>query len=167
MKVVFSNRPKNIGSILIRLFTRKRGQKLIEIPSHVSIVLYDSIIIEAVMGHGVRFNYLPTFLKSSKVLAEYQFNNQAKDFVFYRQIANVFHGKPYDYTGILWFAWVLIKSKLLGKDAGKYNRFESKKRAFCNEILSIIMNEETSHVSPNEQMLQMETDTRFTKVTNA
>lgn len=166
MKVVFTNRPNNWFSMLIRLVTRKRGQKLAEIPSHVSLLFYDTMILEAVLVKGVILNYLPTFLKPNKVLAVYSFNGRDKDSSYYKKACDHFHGQGYDFKGLIWFLWVFMLNKVLNKPAPVINRLESKNRAFCNEILSIIINENTSHIDPNSMMLALESDYRFTKVGN-
>lgn len=166
MKVVFTQRPKNIVSILIRLITRKRGQKLSEIPSHVSLVFYDSMVIEAVMLKGVILNYLPTFLKPNKVLATFELKTRERDHVFYKKASEKYHGQGYDFSGLIWFIWVFTAHQLFGYEVPKVNLTENKNKAFCNEILSIIINENTSHIDPNSMMLALESDERFTKVGN-
>lgn len=166
MKVVFTNRPKNIFSILIRLITRKRGQKLEEIPSHVSLLFYDTMVLEAVMLKGVILNYLPTFLKPNNVLAVYELKAKERDWWFYKKAADKYHGQGYDWRGLFWFVWVFVLYQVFGREVPKLNTSENKNKAFCNEILSIIINENTSHIDPNSMMLSLESDSRFTKVGN-
>lgn len=166
MKVMFTQRKNNIVSILIRLITRKKGQKLSEIPSHVSLLFYDTMVLEAVMLKGVILNYLPTFLKPNTVLAIYEFKAKERDWWFYKKAADKYHGQGYDFKGLIWFLWVFIAHQLFGRDIPKINTAENKNKAFCNEILSIIMNENTSHIDPNSMMLALESDERFTKVGN-
>lgn len=64
------------------------------------------------------------------------------------------------------YIWVFIAHQLFGYEVPKVNTTENKNKAFCNEILSIIINENTSHIDPNSMMLALESDERFTKVGN-
>ena len=166
MKIIFTNRPNNYFSAAIRLITRKKGQKLIEIPSHVSLLFYDTMVLEAVLVKGVILNYLPTFLKPNNVVAIYEYKTRERDHVLYKKVANKYHGQKYDVKGLLWFLKVFIANKLFGREIPKSNTLESKNKAFCNEILSIIINQDTSHIDPNSMMLALESDDRFSKVAN-
>lgn len=129
--IIFSKR-NIIGSHLIRWFSPSKNKHSFK-ASHVSLLsTYNMIMIESVVGDGVRLNYLYTFCKQNKIVAAYDYlgEDQADKFV---QILKENHGKKYDYLGVLWFIVYFIM-RFFGREL-KRNSLDKKNKLFCNEIL--------------------------------
>lgn len=163
MKVYFVNN-KKIGSRIISWFSRKHGQKIQDVPSHVALSFGGNLVIEAVLGDGVKINYLPYFLVERHVNKVFEYTMKESDEALMSRVLKKYYGQKYDILGVLWFAWVMLKAKLTGKGIPKINRWHSKNKAFCNEIVSVVVNETTSHVDPNSMMYSMGASSKFKEV---
>lgn len=163
MKVYFVNN-KKIGSRVISWFTKNKGQKISDVPSHVALEFDGGLVVEAVLFSGVRINYLPNFLKDRKVNSVFEYCLKESDEALMSRVLKKYYGQGYDVAGVLWFAWVILKNKLLGRKIPKINRWHSRKRAFCNEIVSVVVNETTSHVDPNSMMFSMRSSSKFKEI---
>lgn len=167
MKILLTNNSLPF-SRLISFATKKQGQKLEDVPSHVSLLFYKSLIIESVLSSGVRLNFLKTFMKhkGQKIIAAYEYcpPAPAQDFTYYDKVAREYHGQPYDWKAVLWFGIALVKNKLFGIPISKRNKWASHNRRFCVECLEFFLEHELSNVDPNSVQAMLEQHPHFKRV---
>ena len=160
MKVVFSKNDL-IGSYVIRLLSNDHA-RLGDTPSHMALIFWDSLVIESVIGDGVRLNFYPTFLKKNKIVAEFEMiNSDSKS--NYNLVASKFHGRKYDYLGVLWFALQIILHKVF-KVKLKKNPFSSNTALFCNEVIEPLLGYSVSSMTPYQLLKHLSGHSSFVRL---
>lgn len=150
MIVLFSRNDK-IGSRLISWGTKHEGEKIKETPSHLSLLFFSSLMLESVLGEGVRLNYLRTFHKKNQILAAFQWKkgSVSEDYIPFKKVARLYHGQKYDWMGILWYSFAVLRHKIFKTGISKKNRWEKADKKFCTECLEPFVGKEISTLDPN------------------
>jgi hypothetical protein len=149
MKVeyVFSKRNK-WGSKLIAWGSSYENLDLEHIPSHVGVLLNNSIVVESTFFSGVRVVPYSEWLKINQELyklpcaQEYRSSKDTLDRAF------SLWSKGYDWAGIMYFGWSLLKLILLDKPLPAKNKWQKNNRYFCTEFVAMLVDEDFSMSTP-------------------
>lgn len=158
MWIIYSRSKSNkmIVSRAISLFTKEKEDKLEHVPSHMALVFGQTFMVEAVGGAGVRINFLPTFLKSNDIVEVFEYKRGPSiglcDSKLIIEASLKYHGLKYDYRGVLWFAFYIIRKWLFGIKLPKSNKWEGINRFFCSELMEFIDSRDYETSDPNSQM---------------
>lgn len=160
-------RPKKNTKVLataIAWFTREKHQKLSDVPSHMILIFFNKLVLEAKAG-GVRLTYLPNFLKHNVIIKSFVRSDLTymKD-AYLPKALDKFYGKPYDYIALFWYAIFLIRKKLFKMDLPNMKQFQRSHRSYCSELLKITGDIQYTHMSPNQQMIALEKDVNYTRL---
>jgi hypothetical protein len=154
MIVILSNNDL-IGSKIISFFT-KEGKKVINTPSHVSILFCSRIILEAVFFAGVRLNYFRFFQSKNRIIAAFKYVGNKyegkKDNEIYAEICDSFYGQSYDFIGVLWFIVQIVKKWLFNKPIKRVNKWQRQNKQFCVEMLEPILGKDLSSLDPESTL---------------
>jgi len=138
----------------------KKGQKLKDTPSHMSLAFGKRFMLEAVGGAGVRFNFLPTFLKENDIVGVFEYLRgdeiDLKEGRLLTEGALKYHGMRYDKLGVLWFGIFIFRKWLLGTPLPPKNDWDSGNRFFCSELMEFIDSRDAGTSDPNSQMKMLE-----------
>ena len=153
-----------IFATLIRVFTKRKEQKLSEVPSHMALIFPNKIVLEA-RGGGVRLTFLDSFLKKNVILTSFvradhnvNSNNNLK------LALERFYGKPYDFVAIFWWACFLLRYKLFGMDIPKMDKWQEAHHFYCSELFEISGINDYTYLDPNSQMIAAMSDPRLKRV---
>lgn len=145
-----------VGSKLISWATNHQNQTEYKTPSHVAILVNDFLVIESTMTTGVRLiPYKAWLAKGNKVACSVKCP-QKREWQDVMEGVFALWGKKYDYIGIVFFGWHLLKQKLFKKPLPKKNKWESNNRFFCVEIVENITGETYEMTSPVDLMNQFQ-----------
>lgn len=150
MKVeyLFSRRPKSIFSKLIAWASEYERLDLIETPSHMAVLLDDSIVVESTFTTGVRMIPYAHWQKKNQELYK------IPCFQYYRQskvtLDRAFRlwGKGYDWLGICYFLKCFIELMIWKRPIPDYNRWQVRTRYFCTEYAGSLTGENLSMKTP-------------------
>lgn len=146
---------KKIGSYLIRF-----GSYLINpspivynsIPSHVAVLIDDTYVVESVMHGGVRIipynKWLEINTEVNKITAT-GIIEHPRDLMF------EMWGKSYDFKGILYFTYCIIKTKLFNTSMPIINKYEQEDCYFCTEFASRIYDGNTGSMRTPLQLMEL------------
>jgi len=140
---IYSKNDK-IGSKIISKFSGLLVKDLEEIPSHESILLEldelgDSIIIESVLGDGVRIIPFSVWIQRNKICYKIPCQKtRTLDEIF--KALNPIWGKGYDYAGVLYFVICFIKFYLFKTPFPETNKWQSPNRFYCSEAVDRLTN---------------------------
>ena len=165
IKFIYSNNNK-IGSRIISGATRMPGDKLSDVPSHFSVLVWDWIVIESTLTKGFYIKPYVTFEKQNKILKVIKPINASfsKDLARkIKDIANKRMGSKYDFRGAIYIGFRQLLNTCFGFRMPKENKWDRKNRYFCNEVFGLLFNEDMSMDHPNSLMRKMSKDSRFTE----
>lgn len=149
MKVdyLFSRRNR-WGSKMIAWASSKEDLSLQEIPSHMAVLLDDTVVIESTFTTGVRM--IP-YEKWSEINEElYSIPCERH----YRHSRNVLEkaysvwGAGYDWKGIIYFAYCFVRLILLGDALPSANKWQRENKYFCTEFAARLVDEDFSMMTP-------------------
>lgn len=150
VKIGFSNNGK-IGSKAIRHASQARHHKetgevveLEDIPSHTYWIFFGDIVIESAFPKGFRIQYYEDFKKHNKVIAEYRFTadfQHSNTGRMRRKVCEMYHGKKYDWKGVLFQGWRIMLNVIFGFEIPKDNMWESSNRISCQEAFEFLSKE--------------------------
>lgn len=150
IKLVFV-RSNRIVSKLISDVTRPPKVTLEETPSHVSILFFDSIIVESVFS-GFRIIPYSKFLEKQILLHTHNIEKGDTDdtFQLFLRIFNDKFGTMYDFKGAIFLGlknllYRIFKIRLKGN-------WGSSKRDFCTELAEYVLGYPVKGVTPYELM---------------
>jgi len=162
MKIIYSKAKskKAILSTAIRLFTKHKEQEWEQTPSHMSLLFFNRLILEA-RGSGVILNYIETFKKYNDIVAVYEPINEVQNQsnLFYNALSK-YHGAKYDFLAIFWYSLFIIRRKLFKIELPDMQKWQRKHRFYCSELLGIIL-ENHSDLTPNDQMIALKVNKDF------
>lgn len=115
------------GSALFKCHTTN----LKEIPSHVAILINDTFVIESTLTTGVRIIPYNNWLKLNKELYNIPGKNKGEDV---KSLLFEVWGKKYDYLGIMYFCYQMIKHLLFKTKLPNQNAWERENYFFCTEF---------------------------------
>jgi len=149
MKVeyIFSNN-KKIGSRLIAWAAKYENLGLEENPSHVAVLLNDTLVIESTFSTGVRIIPYAKWLEKNNEVARIPCDN------IYRPSMDIFKeltslwGKKYDWSGILFFGLSYLKLIIFKKPMPKNNKWQKPDLYFCSEFVEVLSGHKCSMHSP-------------------
>lgn len=127
-----------------------------EVPSHVAVLLNGNLVVESTFTTGVRIIPYSNWLKKNKLIKQIPCAQP------YRSSKEVFSllmdvwGKKYDWKGILFFSWCIVKKILLGEKIPRVNKWEDKNSYFCTEFAARLTGVESGMLTPLEFMIKLE-----------
>ena len=153
MKVdyLFSRRDK-WGSKLICWASRKEVGDMNHCPSHVAVLMNDKLVVESVFGKGVRIIPYNKWLELNEELYKipciqgYRSSKEITDELFH------IWGKPYDWRGIMFFAWSFIRFMVFDKPMPKQNKWQRDSHFFCTEYAGRISGTDYSMTTPAKML---------------
>lgn len=140
------SRQEKLGSKVIAWGTGKLHPEL-EPCSHVALKL-GPLIIESTLTKGVNIQPYQEWIKYNKVVHAFLCPKERRAVKVLDTIFAKSWGKKYDYFGILFFAWRVLGFIILKRPLPQINRWESKKRYFCVELVENITGEKYQMTSP-------------------
>ena len=161
MWIIYSRQKsdKMVVGRAISYFSKYEHQKVKEVPSHMAIVFGQRFMLEAVGSSGVRLNFISTFLKHNEVLEVFDYEKgkrlQLQDKKLIVEAADKYHGSKYDYLGVFWFLWHVIKRRWFKIPLPSKNKLNGHNKFFCNELLEFVEDEDQETLTPNDQMLAL------------
>lgn len=155
MWIVFSRSKSNLKVVsrAISLLTKECDQEFKNVPSHVSLVFNKHLMLEAV-GGGVRLNFFPTFIQDNEIIAVFQYRGKLRmsDYMLVMKGAYKYHGQNYDYIGVAWFLFYILRRKIFGSKIPETNAWDKSNSFFCSELVEFIEGKDQSSEAPNQQM---------------
>ncbi len=150
MKVdyLFSRRNK-WGSRLIAWGSSKQNISLEKVPSHMAVLLDESIVVESTLSTGVRIIPYPQWKLINEELYKIRCIKKRQSKSTLNQAFSLW-GKGYDWYGIAFFAWEIIKYLITGEKLSKTNKWQKENRYFCTEYAAILTGEDFSMKTPAE-----------------
>lgn len=125
---------KKIGSKLIAwgssLFPNDITN-LKQVPSHVGILIDNTFVIEAVIPSGIRIIPYKKWQDINIQLYKIPSKNQAENL---NDLLFEIWGKKYDFLGILYFGYEMLKHKLFKTQLPHKNKWERENYFFCTEF---------------------------------
>lgn len=125
---------KKIGSWIIRKGTAFLAPEIKETPSHVAILIQNKWVVESVLEDGFRvipyskFKTINTVQHKVRCVQEWTMT-QIKD--LFKPLKH----QKYDYAGVIYFGIRIALKLLLGIPKPVKNRWHSKNRYFCSEVV--------------------------------
>lgn len=150
MKVeyLFSKSPKSIFSKAIAWASSKEGIKLEKYPSHMAVLLDDTMVIESTLTTGVRMIPYSHWLKKNEELYKIPCMHEVRSSKDTLEKAYAKWGAGYDWMGILFFTWRFLGLILFKKSMPGKNHWQNKKRYFCCEYAGTLTGEDFSMKTP-------------------
>ena len=165
MKILYS-RAKSNSAILSRgisLFSKNKGQDLDHVPSHMSLLFFNRLILEA-RGGGVILNYLETFKKKNEILAAFEYRGEAKEATKLYNALDTYHGMKYDFISIFWYTVFLLRKFIFGISLPNMGKWQKTHRSYCSELIKVLEVDDYVYLTPNDQMLALMKDDRFKRL---
>lgn len=164
IKFLFSQNNK-IGSKLISAVTREPGQRLEEVPSHFSILLWEWVVIESTMLWGVKPKLYTEFIENNKILSSFSPKSDGKQAAqIAKDIASLNHNARYDVAAALYLGVYELLNLYFDVAIPEKNKFDNSNEFFCNELFREFYGGEVSMKHPNALMREMVNDERFIRL---
>ena len=150
MKVeyLFSRNNKSLVSKLIAWASQKENLNLEKYPSHMAVLIDDTLVVESTLMTGVRLIPYTAWKKKNEELFKIPCVQEVRDSKEVLESAFKLYGKKYDWVGILFFAWRYLGLILLGRELPAKNHWQNKNRYFCCEYAATLSGEDFSMKSP-------------------
>jgi hypothetical protein len=139
---IFSKNSK-IGSKLIACGTKHLASNRTPV-SHTALLINERWVHEST-GKGVKVRSYDVWITEHQEVARVQLIDQE-----YQEVADHFRAiqdKKYDIPGVMYLA-ICIALNLIGKPIPKVNKWQSKNKYFCCEVLGYLTNEDYSMAAP-------------------
>jgi hypothetical protein len=140
------SRHKKIGSKLISWSTGKLHPEL-KPCSHVAVKL-GPIIIESTLKNGAQIQPYSEWIKHHEVVHAFKCPHERTAIKVIKDVFRNSWGKSYDYLGILYFAWRMLGFLVLKRPLPSVNRWQSKNKYFCVEMIEKITGQDYQMTSP-------------------
>lgn len=149
MKVdyLFSRRDK-WGSRLIAWGSKYENLDLEHAPSHIAVLLNDSIVVESTFTTGVRLVPYAEWAKINEELYKIPCIHSYRASKDTLEQAFSLWDKGYDWTGIAFFAVSLVRFILFKTPLPKHNEWQDKNRYFCTEFVAMLVDADFSMSTP-------------------
>lgn len=125
--------------------------------SHLCIILRKTLVIESTLSTGVRIIPYSHWIKDNKVIYSFEKPYKSGLSQYIPKIMNKMWGKPYDYAGILYFAWRIILLLSIRKALPTTNKWDNPSKRFCVEIFG----EKLGMMSPIQMVAKWRKDTEL------
>jgi hypothetical protein len=107
--------------------------------SHFAVVFDEKFVIESSLSSGVRLGWIKSFLRRQTVVYRVEINaNLFQEEEVYRSILDSFDGDPYDWRGILYFAWRIFLLATIGSPLPAKNAWGREGAFLCSEIACVL-----------------------------
>lgn len=164
IQYIYSNNAK-CGSKLISWACRDHGQRVIETPSHFSILVYEWLVIESTMLYGIKPKLFAVFKDHNRILARFAPKEGqhhaveiAKAMAANNRYAN------YDFAAALYLGVYSAMRYHFGTKLPAKNKFDNSNEFFCNEIYRDLYGGDVSMKHPNWLMKDMMKDERLLRI---
>lgn len=149
LHILFSN-SHLIGSKLISWVSSFNVSEMEQVPSHSAVLLDGEWVIEAVTGSGVRVIPYRKWKEKNNEIAKIPLDKIKKvtkreDF---DDLLNEMWGKGYDFEGLFFFGFALLKHYFLGEPLPKKNTWEQEHCYFCTEFVGRVSGHNYSMTTP-------------------
>jgi uncharacterized protein YycO len=134
---LFSRRNK-IGSKLIAWGSKYENLGIEELPSHTAILMNDKLVVESVLGKGVRIVPYNNWKKINEEMYKIPCSQEVRSSKEITDEVERIWGKKYDWRGILFFAWSFIKLILFKTKLPEKNEWQRDGYFFCSELVGRI-----------------------------
>ncbi len=150
MKVeyLFSKTPKSIVSKLISWAAKYEKLDLEKYPSHIAVLIDETLVVESTLLTGVRMMPYKTWKKKNEELFRIPCMEQERSSKEVLEKATQLYGKNYDWVGILFFAWRYLGLIIFGRPLPSKNHWQNDNRFFCCEYAATLTGENLSMKSP-------------------
>ena len=130
---LFSKREGDFFSWLIRFATKPLAKKtpFKNIPSH-NCIRKGHFVYESTFFSGVRIIPFESWNKVNTIVGVNQRSIPISDSQFEKVFVDIW-GKKYDWKGILYFGFSLVRFRLFGKKIPKVNKWNDRNKYFCSE----------------------------------
>ena len=119
-----------------------------EIPSHVAVLINNKLVVESTFSSGVRIipykNWKDINQELYKIPCVQPIRNSGE---IVAEIARMW-GRPYDWKGIIYFAYAMLKLILFKTPLSKKNTWQRPGHYFCTELVGRIANVEFEMLTP-------------------
>lgn len=131
---LFSKNSK-IGSKIISWGTKHLHPEVEDTPSHVAILVDERWVIESTLDSGVRVIPYKKWRGINKEVAKVPCR-QPWTFPEIKKLFKPLKDKKYDYKGVTYFGLRLAANKAFKTEIPKKNKWETKNRYFCCEVMA-------------------------------
>jgi hypothetical protein len=143
INILFSKNSK-IGSVLISNGTSFLSNSK-PTPSHVAILIKNKWVVESTMEKGCKVIGYKEWLEKNELLYSISMHVEFKDI---KNLNKDLKNKKYDFLGVIYCGYRVLLNKLFGLTIPSKNKFHSKNRYFCCEVVGKLLNIETEMLSP-------------------
>lgn len=129
------SRSNKVGSRLIRWGT---GEDV----SHFAVCFFENRgesapLIESRGRSGVQLLWLGDFMEQNEIVyaLRFEYKDRAEEARMFHDTSKRLREMQYDYHGIFYWMWVLVKKKLFGHATPVRNEWGSDERVYCVEVM--------------------------------
>jgi hypothetical protein len=140
------SREGKVGSKLISWGTGKLHPEITTC-SHVAVKM-GPIVIESTLTKGAQIQPYSEWIRHNEVVHAFRCSVKRKAVDVIQNVFKASWGKSYDYFGILFFTWRMLGFIILGRELPKINRWQSKNKYFCVEMIEKITGADYQMTSP-------------------
>lgn len=130
--VIFSKNEK-IGSTLISWGTKHLSPKSVT-PSHGALLIDDRWVIESTLESGVRIISYQKWLEINQLVCYIEYSS-SMEYAKIKELYKEIKDKDYDYSGVLYQSYHVMRSRFFKKDIPEVNKWQSKNKYFCLEVI--------------------------------
>lgn len=141
------SRNNKIGSRLIAWASGYEKTGLVEVPSHVAVLINDQWVVESTLSTGVRLIPYTRWLQINEELVKIPCRKERHG-IEALEITERLWDKKYDWMGIFFFAYRFAQLILFNRSLPKRNRWHDKRKYFCTEFVGELTGEDYSMYSP-------------------
>ena len=145
---LFSKREGSFFSWLLRFFTKPLATKtpFKNIPSH-NAIRKSHLVYEATFIQGVRIVPFEAWGRVNTIVGVNQSSVVITDAQFEKVFVDIW-GKKYDWKGVLYFGFCLIRLRLFGVKLPRVNKWNDPDKFFCSEATGKIFGYDHQMISP-------------------
>jgi len=143
-------------SRLVSWGTRRKGQKIADVPSHVGFLFFDSIMIDSTLTSGVKESTYDKFKDKYRIVSVVDLD--ITESYTYRYLENArsrILGSGYDWIAITYYSYRVVLHKFFNIPIPKKNKMNVANNYFCTEVMQVITGTDYSIVSPNDLMIEL------------
>lgn len=141
------------GSKLISWASKFENLGLEVYPSHVAILLNDSLVVESTLGSGVKIVPLIKWIYQNKLVAKIKLNDRRSSEI--TDSLYSLYGKKYDWGGIMYFAWSFFRLIAFKSKLPKKNKLHASHKYFCSELAGSLLQADYTMHTPAKILKQL------------
>jgi hypothetical protein len=143
-----------IGSRLISWGTKDLVQENVDVPSHVAVLINEKYVFESTMAQGVRCVSYKDWLTINKEVKRIPCQKE-RTFEEVKELFKPLKDKKYDYLGVVYFGWRVFLYKFFKITKPTVNKWNSKSKYFCCEVIGKLTGVDYQMISPVELMVEL------------